>query len=426
MTESTFIRGVTYDLTVITLTVTVEQDQNDKSRLIVTINKSTGNDFKNEYETVGGLELTAEKTLLGRILNSGDFEFELKDDKGNVLQTKANVGNTITFDPIKYTQDDMDRDDHGFIKDTVKNYSVNEVIPAGATQTSDGRYVYNGVTYSTKSYKIKVSLHDDKEGNIIVTVEDEFDNIIEAILAKYKFVNAFENFYDAVGEGSFSGDKTLRGREIKKDDEETLFTFKIKIGDKEFTLNNTINEIKYPKLKFVVDSSLTPGTVMLPAWEDESHETIVIRAADLENIIDVVDATADPVQYVPKTYEYKVTEEAGSAAGITYDTKEYTVTAIVSLNASDNGKLDVEVKATPDEEVSFINTYRARGDGTNEGTKYLYGRIIAGNEFKFNLTDEKGTVIGTVVNDASGVIQYPVFKYVVDPDADNLGLTLDI
>jgi pilin isopeptide linkage protein len=418
-------KGVTYDLTEITLTVTVEQDLDDKSRLIVTINKSTGNDFKNEYETVGGLELTAEKTLLGRILNSGDFEFELKDDKGNVLQTKANVGNTITFDPIKYTQDDMDRDDHGFIIDTVKNYSVNEVIPAGATQTSDGRYVYNGVTYSTKEYKIKVSLKDDKEGNIIVTVEDEFDNIIEAILAKYKFVNAFENFYDAVGEGTFEGHKTLRGREITEDDEETVFTFKIEIDGKEFTLTNTGTQIQYPKLKFVVDSSLDPGTVIKPAWEDDSHKAIVIRAADLENIIEVVDANADPVEYKEKAYEYKVTEEAGSAAGITYDTKEYTVTAIVNLNASDNGKLDVEVKTDPEGDVDFVNTYRARGEGTNEGTKFLYGRIIAGNEFKFDITDEKGTVIGTVGNDASGVVQYPIFKYVVDPDADNLGLTTE-
>ena len=256
-----------------------------------------------------------------------------------------------------------------------------------------------------------------------VKVEDDFGNIIDDILAQYKFHNDFKNFYNAEGEGTFSGTKTLRGREIKEGDEETVFTFKIKIGDKEFTLTNTGNEIKYPKLKFVVDSSLDPGTVMLPNWEDDSHETIVVKAADLENIIDVVDPTADPVKYEPKDYVFEVTEENSNAAGITYDPTTYTVTATVSLNKDNQGKLDVNVKAQPRENVSFINTYRARGEGTGEGKKFLYGRVIKDKEFTFTITDDKsGKVLGTVVNDATGKIQYPTFKYVVDPDADNLGL----
>ena len=405
-------KGVTYDQTVINLTVNVVVNQNDNSRLDVTINKSTGNDFKNEYETKGAMELTAKKTLLGRILNSGEFTFELKDEKGNVLQRKQNVKDTITFDRITYTQDNMDRDEHGFIKDTVYKYTVSEVKGNAG-----------GVTYDTKEYKITVTLHDNKDGTMNVKVEEEGQNPIEAILAQYKFKNAFKNFYDAVGQGTFEGNKTLKGRQIKDGDEETVFTFIIKTEDgKEFTLTNTGSQIPYPALKYVVDSSLDPGTVMVPAWEDDSHKTIVVKAADLENIVEVVDANADPVQYQPKEYKYTVTEKAGTAAGITYDETVYTVTAKVSVNAKDNGKLDVDVKASPKEEVSFTNTYRARGEGTGKSAKFLYGRVLEDKEFTFEITDKAGKILGTVVNDATGVIQYPVFRYIVDPDADNLGL----
>lgn len=416
-TDGKFIyKGVTYDTTVINLTVNVAVNLNDQSRLDVTINKPTGNDFKNEYEATGAMELTAEKTLLGRILNSGEFTFQLKDEQGNTLQEKKNVKNAITFDKITYTLDDMDKDDHGFVKDTVYKYTVSEV-DEGA----------DGVTYDKNVYGIKVTLHDNKDGTINVKVEDEFGSLIDAIIAKYKFKNAFENFYNAKGEGEFSGTKTLRGREIKNDDDETVFTFKIKIGDKEFTLTNTGNQIKYPKLKFVVDSSLKPGTVMLPNWENENHETIVVKAADLENIINVKDATADPVEYEPKDYVFTVTEETGNAAGITYDTKSYTVKATVSLNAKDKSVLDVNVETTPADakNVNFVNTYRAKGEDTGEGIKFLYGREIKAKEFAFTIADGAGKAIGTVVNDANGVIQYPVFKYVVDPDAVNLGLTTE-
>ena len=409
-------KGVTYDTTVIDLTVNVAVNQDDKSRLTVTIDKATGNDFTNEYDATGAMELTAEKTLFGRILNSGEFTFRLKDEQGNTLQEKKNVKNAITFDRITYTLDDMDKDAHGFVKDTVYNYTVSEV-DEGA----------DGVTYDKNVYGIKVTLHDNKDGTINVKVEDEFGSLIDAILAKYKFKNAFENFYNAKGEGEFSGTKTLRGREIKNDDDETVFTFKIKIGTKEFTLTNTGNQIKYPKLKFVVDSSLKPGTVLLPAWENENHETIVVKAADLENIINVKDATADPVEYEPKDYEFTVTEETGNAAGITYDTKSYAVKATVSLNAKDKSVLDVNVETTPADakNVNFVNTYRAKGEDTGEGTKFLYGREIKAKEFAFTIADGAGKAIGTVVNDANGVIQYPVFKYVVDPDAVNLGLTTE-
>ena len=412
-TDGKFIyKGVTYDTTVIDLTVNVAVNLNDQSRLDVTINKPIGNDFKNEYEATGAMELTAEKTLLGRILNSGEFTFRLKDEQGNTLQEKKNVKNAITFDKITYTLDNMDRDDHGFVKDTVYKYTVSEVKGNAG-----------GVTYDENVYGIKVTLHDNKDGTINVKVEDDFGSLIEAILAKYKFKNAFKNFYDAKGEGTFSGTKTLRGREIKEGDDETVFTFKIKIGDKEFTLTNTGNQIKYPSLKFVVDSSLEPGTVMLPNWENENHESIVVKAADLENIINVKDATADPVEYEPKDYVFTVTEETGNAAGITYDTTEYTVTATVSLNEDDQGKLDVNVEVKPEKNANFINTYRARGEGTGKAVKFLYGRELQDKEFTFEITDKAGKVLGTVVNDAFGVVYYPVFRYVVDPDADNLGLT---
>ena len=165
----------TYDTTEITLSVTVtptgEEIEPHVEKLDVEIDDSEGNDFHNEYHAEGALQLYAEKTLLGRILNSGDFTFELNhtdETFENVIEnvdTKDNEKDgSVTFDLIEYNLDSMDKDEHGYVKDTKYYYTVSEVVPTGAVENEDGTYTYNGVTYDPVVFNITATLHDNKKG----------------------------------------------------------------------------------------------------------------------------------------------------------------------------------------------------------------------------------------------------------------------
>ena len=402
-----------YDLHV-DVKATDEKIDEETAKLDVKITKSTENNFTNTYTAEGALELEAAKTLLGRILNSGEFTFELKDEKGKVLQTKHNdKTGKIVFDQIKYTLDNMNKDKNGHVMDTDIYYTVNEVIPEGAVENENGTYTYNGVTYDTNKYKIKVTLHDMKDGNIKVTVKDEFDSLIEAITAKYKFKNNFENFYAAEGKANFTGSKALRGRKIAADE------FSFKISDANGVIATVKNKadgtITYPTFKYVVDHRVSGTTTRY----DEASNTIIMTVKNLEDMVNA-DTSVDPTVYSAKTYEYKVTEVEGSEAGVTYNTgtkTEYTVTATVSVNAADMGKLDVSFD--PAKEVDFVNTYKAKGISQPiTGTKALRGRIVKAKEFEFMIKAADGTELGKVTNDENGVITYPQFEYIVDPDLE--------
>ncbi len=394
-----------YDLHV-DVKATDEKIDEKTAKLDVKITKSTENNFTNTYSAEGALELEAAKTLLGRILNKGEFAFELRDKDGKVLQTQYNdKTGKIVFDQIKYTLDNMNKDKNGHVVDTVINYTVNEVVPEGGKK--------DGVTYDTNKYKIKVTLHDMKDGNIQVKVEDEFDSLIEAITAKYKFKNNFENFYAAEGKANFTGSKALRGRKIAAD--EFSFTISDANGVIATVKNKADGTITYPTFKYVVDHRVSGTTTRY----DEATNTIIMTVKNLEDMVNA-DTSVDPTVYSAKTYDYKVTEVEGSEAGITYNTgttTEYTVTATVSVNAADMGKLDVSFD--PAKEVDFVNTYKAKGISQPiTGRKELRGRIVKAKEFEFMIKAEDGTELGKVTNDENGVITYPQFEYIVDPDLE--------
>lgn len=104
--------------------------------------------FENSYHAEGSAVLRAWKLLKGgRNLAEGEFAFELLDEEGNVLQTKANdAGGVVTFDAIAYDEEDAGRDFH---------YAVREV--AGDDET---------VTYDGTTFGYKVSVTDNGDGTL--------------------------------------------------------------------------------------------------------------------------------------------------------------------------------------------------------------------------------------------------------------------
>lgn len=78
----------------------------------------------NDYNAACG-EKSVDKTVDGAAPKDGQvFTFPLCDEQGNVLQEKTNDGQTVTFDKIAYSEDDLGADGsdasrHHTVKDTV-------------------------------------------------------------------------------------------------------------------------------------------------------------------------------------------------------------------------------------------------------------------------------------------------------------------
>ncbi len=153
--SSTTGSGYTLDDTEYAFSVTVT-DNGDGTMLVTPTGMPAGGfAFDNTYEAEGELALTAQKLVNDETPEADQvFSFELIDEDGNVLQTKENVGETITFDAIPYTLEDV-----GEIVYTVKE----------ATATSDT------IKADDTEYTITVTIADNRNGTLAVTSECEAD-----------------------------------------------------------------------------------------------------------------------------------------------------------------------------------------------------------------------------------------------------------
>ena len=144
----------------VTATVTVERDEAAKTLKVTKVEYSNATEdqsaaaFDNTYAAKGAeASLKATKVLKGAELKADQFEFQLKDAKGKVLQTvKNDEDGSVSFDPISYEVSDLDG--RGTSRDF--EYTISEVVPDGAV---DG--VKDGVTYDATEHKVKVRVSDD-------------------------------------------------------------------------------------------------------------------------------------------------------------------------------------------------------------------------------------------------------------------------
>lgn len=154
--------GVTYDRTVHTVTVTVTEDA-DSHTLTAKTEYSTENGsedgirFNNTYQPQNVLvELTARKRLTGRELKADEFEFELVDKTGKVIDTERNnKDGDIRFKPLTYGRDNNGIDDCGEHRYVIRERNTGE----------------KNVTYDRTEHHVTVTVGDDLQGNLTAKVE---------------------------------------------------------------------------------------------------------------------------------------------------------------------------------------------------------------------------------------------------------------
>lgn len=154
--------GVTYDTTSHTVTITVTEDSKSH-KLVASVAYSNGKAseksilFQNTYQPEDVLvELSAKKNLTGRELQAYEFEFELVDDKGNVIDSEKNdkQGN-IQFKPLTYSRDNDGVDDCGEYRYVIREKNTGE----------------KNVTYDKTEHHVTVTVSDNLQGNLTARVE---------------------------------------------------------------------------------------------------------------------------------------------------------------------------------------------------------------------------------------------------------------
>lgn len=158
----TQLGGVTYDTISHTVTVTVTEDA-DSHTLTAKTEYSTENGsedgirFTNTYQPQNVLVgLTARKRLTGRELKADEFEFELVDKTGKVIDTERNdKDGDIRFKPLEYARDNKNVDDRGEHRYVIRERNTGE----------------KNVTYDRTEHHVTVTVGDDLQGSLTAKVE---------------------------------------------------------------------------------------------------------------------------------------------------------------------------------------------------------------------------------------------------------------
>lgn len=152
--------GVTYDRTVHTVTVT-EDTKSHKLAASVAYSNGKASEksilFQNTYQPGNVMVgLAARKNLTGRGLKADEFEFELVDDKGNVIDTERNdKDGDIRFKPLTYGRDNNGIDDCGEHRYVIREKNTGK----------------RNITYDRTEHHVTVTVGDDLQGNLTAKVE---------------------------------------------------------------------------------------------------------------------------------------------------------------------------------------------------------------------------------------------------------------
>ncbi|MDB1864453.1 Spy0128 family protein [Collinsella aerofaciens] len=323
--------GITYDGKTYTIETTVTDNGKGELEAKHELKGADEAKFSNSYKPNPGEfsvtdRITATKSLTGRNLKDGEFSFELVEGEGEdakVVATGKNAADgKITMGAVKYD------------KPGKHTYTLREV---------NGGTTSKGVTYS------------DAKFTIVTTITD-------------------------------NGDGTLKAEHVLKGAEPAEFknTYSVTPLDTEldFGLSKAIDGRDWTDAdKFSFTISAAEGTdAPLP-----DPATVTVSKKDAKDGIAAINF--GEIRYTAAgTYKYEIRENAGNAAGMTYD--GHVATAEVTVTENGEGKLTANV--TKKESGRFTNTYRTELDYAAAGglklSKTLSGRPMTEGQFSFTVT----------------------------------------
>lgn len=254
--------GVTYDDTIYAVKIEVTDKGGSLEASVSYSAKGVVQEsvvFYNTYKAAPtSKDIYVMKTISGRGLNAGEFEFVLKHGD-NVLQRKKNdVNGMVAFDAIEYS-------------------AVGEYVYTIAEVKGDKM----GVTYDANTFTVTVTVTDDLEGQLVAAVK-RVDNTTGHEVEQVTFKNAYIPAHTSI---TLTGTKKLVGKDLVDGE----FTFLL-MNDKDEVVAKATNKadgtITFDELTFN-----TVGTFTYKVVEDSSAaaEGIVYDAAEYEVVVTVTD-----------------------------------------------------------------------------------------------------------------------------------------
>lgn len=331
VTESGEVAGVTNDAK---LSRKVSYTVTDDGKGNLSVSRKPDGDvaftFTNTYnvtpvETSVTDQITANKVLTGRELAADEFSFELVEGEGKDAKVVA----------------------------TGKNAADGKITMSPIEYTKAGTHIYTlrevkgnagGITYSDAKFTIETTITDNGDGTL------KAEHVLKD--AKDATAATFKNAYSVTptdADLDFGLSKAIDGREWTDGDE---FSFTI----------------------------TAPDGTPLP-----DPATVTVSKRDAKDGIAAI--KFGKIRYTAAgTYKYEIRENAGNAAGMTYD--GHVATAEVTV--TDNGKGVLTANVTKKENGRFTNTYRSELDYAAAGglklSKTLSGRPMTEGQFTFTVT----------------------------------------
>ena len=313
-------KGVTYSKE--SYTVKVNVVDNGQGQLVATVeNANAERVFTNTYKAAStDATIKATKKITGKELVADAYTFELKEKDAVVATAKNAASGEVVFN-VNYTE----AGEH--------TYTITE--KEGSEK---------GVTYSTESYTVKVTVVDNGQGQLVATVENAE--------AERVFTNTYKAAPTATS-ATLEFTKELTGRALV---------------DGEFQFE------------------LYEGTKLLDTKTNQAGKVT----------FNTINYNAEGV------HTYTVKEVNAGATGITYDT-EKTAKVTVTKDAATNAlKATVEYPAGS----VFTNSFKAPAvEATIEATKKLEGKELAADAYTFELK-ENGAVVAEAKNTAEGKVAF--------------------
>ena len=420
--------------------------------------------------------IEATKTLKGKDLTEGAFNFGLYDQAGNEVAKGAN-----------------DRD--GKVKLAVKNlnlgeydYILKEVADSDSTITYDSTAVKVHVSVKADGDKAKATVtYDDKNDAPTFTNKYQPAETLATLTAKKSYVKS-DNTQATLKGGEFTfdlyeGDLTaeqLKGKQpiqTAKNGEDGTVTFPAinytKAGEYKYTIveqKGDLSHVVYDDavhhavVKVVdnagqLEASVTydDGKTVAPTFTNTytakgsveltatkivavapgfTHDTKLkggeytfeLKDADGKVLGTTTNKADGTVKFTrkftlsnlggaaSKDFTYAIAEKPGTEPGMVYDTHAL----IYKVTVADDGT--GSMTATPQVtsgDKTFTNTYHPKETSvTLKATKRFTGGELAGGDFTFQLLDKDGNVIQTVQNDKDGKVAFQAISYDTPGDHD--------
>ena len=385
---------VVYDKLQADVTVQVARETTDgREKLVAKVVYPGDVIFNNKLVTPAKAKIQFSKELsksgVNQALTANEFQFVLKDEKGNVVQT---VGNTadghvnfseLTFDKVgtyNYTVEEVAGKDGAIVYDTMKAAVSITVTRDGdalvSTVVNPKDTIFNNKFATPAQASIQFSKELSKAGvNQVLTanefqfvLKDEKGNVVQTVGNTADGRVAFSNL-------SFEkpGTYTYTVEEVKGNNEDIIYdgmkaTVSITVtrdgealvstvtNPKDTIFNNYVKELKPAKAKFVL-------TKVLAGRQLQDGEFSFVLKDEKGNVVQTVTNDAkgninfDSINYdKPGVYYYTVEEVKGYESNVVYDSMVAKLKVTVTKSVGDKENLLVAAVVLP-LDTEFNNSY---------------------------------------------------------------------